>query len=117
MGSWLFKTPVGPQAHYLNPIQFYTIKKEKAELGSAIHEAKRSGIGKSSTARQVASMAGGMIYLTFLFQFCFRVYSAFVQNQKFMLTVGIRASYLCLGVLYGVANCRVFSVCIPAFLF
>ena len=36
MGAWLFKTPVGPQAHYLNPLQFYTVKKEKAELGSVV---------------------------------------------------------------------------------
>ena len=81
MGAWLFKTPVGPQAHYLNPLQFYTIKKEKAELGSAVQEAKPCGTGKSSTASSVASMAGGMIYWAFLFRFCLRVfYSAFVQN-------------------------------------
>ena len=67
MGAWLFKTPVGPQAHYLNPLQFYTIKKEKAELGSAVQEAKPYGTGKSSTASSVASMAGGMIYWAFLF--------------------------------------------------
>ena len=52
MGAWLFKTPVGPQAHYLNPLQFYTIKKEKAELGSAVHEAKPCGTGKYSTGSQ-----------------------------------------------------------------
>ena len=40
MEAWLFKTPVGPQAHYLNPLQFYTIKKEKAELGSTVQEAR-----------------------------------------------------------------------------
>ena len=52
MGAWLFKTPVGPQAHYLNPLQFYTIKKEKAELGSAVQEAEACGTAKSSTASQ-----------------------------------------------------------------
>ena len=52
MGAWLFKTPVGPQALYLNPLQFYTIKKEKAELGSAIQEAEACGEGKPSTASQ-----------------------------------------------------------------
>ena len=40
MEAWLFKTPVGPQAHYLNPVQFYTIKKEEAELGRTVQEAK-----------------------------------------------------------------------------
>ena len=40
MGAWLLKTPVGPQAHYLNPLQFYTIKKEEAELGRTVQEAK-----------------------------------------------------------------------------
>lgn len=62
MGAWLFKTPVGPQAHYLNPLKFYTIKKDKAELGSPVQEAKPCGTGKSSTVSSVASMAGGMIY-------------------------------------------------------
>ena len=72
MGAWLFKTPVGPQAHYL-----------KAELGSAVQEAKPCGTGKSSTASSVASMAGGMIYWAFLFRFYLRVfYSAFVQNRN-----------------------------------
>ena len=50
MGAWLFKTLVGPQAHYLNPLQFYTIKKEKAELGSTVQEAEACGTGKYSTA-------------------------------------------------------------------
>ena len=40
MEACLFKTPIGPQAHHLNPLQFYTIKKEKAELGSTVQEAK-----------------------------------------------------------------------------
>ena len=62
MGAWLFKIPIGPQAHYLNPLQFYTIKKEKVELGSPVQEAKPCGAGKYSIARQVASMATGMIY-------------------------------------------------------
>ena len=53
MEAWLFKTPVGPQAHDLNPLQFYTIKKEKAELGSTIQEAGACGTGKSSTASQL----------------------------------------------------------------
>ena len=51
MEAWLLKTPVGPQAHNLNPLQFYTIKKEKEELGSTVQEAKRSVTGKNSTAR------------------------------------------------------------------
>ena len=63
MEAWLFKTPIGPQAHQINPLQFYTIKKEEAELGRTVQEAKVfCGTGKSSTSRQVASMAGGMIY-------------------------------------------------------
>ena len=69
MESWLFKTPIGPQAHYLNPLQFYTIKKEEAELGRTVQEAKPYGTGKSSTTSSVASMAGGMIYWAFLFRF------------------------------------------------
>ena len=40
MEAWLFKTPVGPQAHNLNPLQFYTIKKEEAELRRTVQEAK-----------------------------------------------------------------------------
>ena len=82
MGAWLFKTPVGPQAHYLNPLQFYTIKKEKGELGSAIQEAKPCGTGKYSTTSLVASMAGGMIYWAFLFRFCFRVLFRICSESK-----------------------------------
>ena len=36
-------------------------------------------------------MAGGMIYWYFYFDSVTEFYSAFVQNRKFMLTVGIRA--------------------------
>ena len=73
MGAWIFKTPVGTKAHYLNLLQFYTIKKGKTELGSTVQEAKPCGTGKSSTSSSVASMAGGMIYWAFLFRFCFIV--------------------------------------------
>ena len=52
MEAWIFKTLVGPQAYELNPLQFYTIKKEKAEPGSAVQEAEACGTGKSSTASQ-----------------------------------------------------------------
>ena len=45
MGAWLFKTPIGPQDHYLNPLKFYTIKKEKVKLGSVVQEAKPCGTG------------------------------------------------------------------------
>ena len=40
MEAWLFKTPISPQAHQINPLQFYTIKKEEAELGRTVQEAK-----------------------------------------------------------------------------
>ena len=39
-GSLAIKPLFGPQAHYLNPLYFYTIKKEKAEVGSTVQEAK-----------------------------------------------------------------------------
>ena len=86
MEAWLFKTFVGPQAHYLNPLQLYTIKKEKAELGSAVQEAKPCETRKSSTASSVASMAGGMIYWEFLFRFCFIVLFRICSESEFMLT-------------------------------
>ena len=86
MRAWLFKTHVGPQAHYLNPLQFYTIKKEKSELGSAVQEAKPCGTGKSSTASSVASMAGGMIYWAFIFRFCFIVLFRIYAESKLKLT-------------------------------
>ena len=83
MGDWLFKTPIGPQDHYLNPLKFYTIKKEKVKLGSVVQEAKPCGTGKYSTASSVALMAKDMIYWAFLFRFYLRVfYSAFVQNRN-----------------------------------
>ena len=117
MGAWLFKTPVGPQAHDLNPLQFYTIKKEKAELGSAVQEPKPYGTRKYSTASSVASMAGGMIYWAFLFQFCFIVLFRICSELEFWLTVGIRARYICLGVLYGVATVGFPLYVYPAILF
>jgi len=39
-GSLAIKPMFGPQAHYLNPLQSYTINPERAELGSAIRKAK-----------------------------------------------------------------------------
>ena len=83
MEAWLFKTPVGPQADHLNPLQFYTIKKEKPELGSAVQEAKPCGTGKSSTASSVASMAGGMMFWAFLFRFCFIVLFRICSESEF----------------------------------
>ena len=40
MGAWLFKTPVGPQAHYLNPLQFYTIRERKQSLEESCRKLK-----------------------------------------------------------------------------
>ena len=92
MGAWLFKTPVGPQAHYLSiPFSFTPSRKRKQSLEVPYRKLNLCGTGKSSTASQVASMAGGMIYSTFLFRFCFRVLFRIFQNRKFLLTVGIRA--------------------------
>ena len=104
MEAWLFKTPVGPQAHNLNPLQFYTIKKEKAELGSTVQEAKRSGTGKTSTARQVASMTGGMIYSAFLFRLCFIVLFRICSELEVFANSWYQSHYLCLDVLYVVST-------------
>ena len=111
MGAWLFKTPVGPQAHYLNPLQFYTIKKEKAELGSFVQEAKPCGIGKYSTTSSVASMARGMIYWAFLFRFGFIVLFRIFQESEIYANSWYQSSYLCLGVLYVVSTVG-FSLCV-----
>ena len=73
--------------------------------------------GNSSAASSVESMAGGMIYWAFIFRFCFIVLFCICSESEFWLTVGIRARYLCLGVLYGVATVG-FPLCVyPAILF
>ena len=40
MEAWLLNPCLVPKLTNLNPLQFYTIKKEKAELGSTVQEAK-----------------------------------------------------------------------------
>ena len=67
--------------------------------------------GNSSAASSVASMAGGMINWAFIFRFCFIVLFRICSESKFLLTVGIRAIYLCLGVLYIVSTVG-FSLCV-----
>ena len=111
MGSWLFKTPVGPQAHYLNPLQFYTIKKEKAELGSTVQKAKL--VWNREIFYIKTSSINGWRYDLFSISISilFKSYSAsFRIENPIYLIVGIRAIYLCLGVLYIVAAVG-FSLC------
>ena len=129
MEAWLFKTPVGPQAHQLNPLQFYTIKKEEAGLGRIVHEAKV--LWNREIFYSKTSSINGWRYdlLVLLFRFCFRVLSRICSESEVYANSWYRSHYLCLGVLYVVATVG-FSLCVcigcewqraelifPAFLF
>ena len=111
MESWLLNPCLVPKLVNSIPISFTPSRKRKQSLEVPYRKLNLCGTGKNSTASQVASMAGGMIYSAFLFRFFFRVLFCICSESKVFLTVGIRANYLCLGVLYVVATVG-FSLCV-----
>ena len=111
MEAWLFKTPVGPQAHNLNPLQFYTIRKEKSKLGSTIQEAKL--VWNREIFYSKSSSINGWRYDIFgvLISILFQSFILHFSESEILSNSWYQSGYLCLGVLYVVATVG-FSLCV-----
>ena len=83
MEAWLLNPCLVPKPTNSIPFSLTPSRKSKQSLEVPYRKLNLCGTRKSSTASQVASMDGGMIYSVFLFRLCFRVLFCIFQNMKF----------------------------------